>query len=209
MERLKAKKRAFPLSSYLINGLCNEASVSHRIAHKSPPLIPAACFFFFFILCELLGIILPRAVGDSNCWNLFYSEKFLKMIAFFVWSSEYIIYSHGLQLKMYKLLYSGNPPCSPVPQLPNLPPHGPPVLLDSCVALQIYFMLMQGNKLYVCFTSFSFFFLVAAFTMTMNVSKMLMASTKKLLLVGLWVNWGSAGSSWTWLDLSRVCHTFL
>lgn len=90
---------------------------------------------------------------------------------------------------MYKLLYSGNPPCCPVPQLPNLPPHGPPVLLDSCVALQIYFMLMQGNKLYVCFTSFSFFFfLVAAFTMTMNVSKMLMASTKKLLLVGLWVN---------------------
>lgn len=59
---------------------------------------------------------------------------------------------------MYKLLYSGNPPCCPVPQLPNLPPHGPPVLLDSCVALQIYFMLMQGNKLYVCFTSFSFFF---------------------------------------------------
>lgn len=134
-------------------------------------------------------------------------RKIPKMIAFLKWS-EYTIYSHGLQLKMYKSLYSGNPLCCPVTRLPNLLRHGPPVLLDSCIALQIYFIHMQGNKLYIYFTFF-FLFLVAAFTVTINISKMSVAFTKKLLLVSLWVNWGSAGSSWSWLGLSQICHTCL
>lgn len=57
---------------------------------------------------------------------------------------------------MYKPLYCGNPLCYPVTQPLNSPPCGQPVLLDFCVDLQLYFMHMQGNKLYF-FLPFFFF----------------------------------------------------
>lgn len=107
---------------------------------------------------------------------------------------------------MYKPLYCGNPLCYPVTQPLNSPPRGQPVLLDFCVDLQLYFMHMQGNKLYFFLL---FFFFVGAFTVIIKNSKMSVVYPKKLLLRGQWVKCGSAGSSWMWLGLSQVCSKCL
>lgn len=63
--------------------------------------------------------------------------------------------------------------------------NGQPLLLGSCVGLEIYFMYMQGNKLHT-------FFFIPVFESSFHYDneqiQLSMAYTKDLLLMGLCVN---------------------
>ena len=62
-------------------------------------------------------------------------------------------------------------------------PNGQPLLLGSCVGLEIYFMYMQGNKLQT-------FFFIPVFESSFHYDneqlQISVAYTKDLLLMGLW-----------------------